>query len=125
MAVDDEDGEQSPKPKKKKKSKLKPRQSQLDISAINEQPIDTRQHAFLTLRKRYYSEALQFIRSVEESMEHISTLLGSKNRPEVLESIEFFRVAYEYKFASAEVRGQVSTESIYRAELEPRLDSRR
>ncbi|KAK7433641.1 condensin complex non-SMC subunit Cnd1 [Stygiomarasmius scandens] len=103
MAVDDEDGERSPKPKKKKKSKLKPRQSQLDISAINEQPIDTRQHAFLTLRKRYYSEALQFIRSVEESMEHISTLLGSKNRPEVLESIEFFRVAYEYKFASAEI----------------------
>ncbi|THU93618.1 hypothetical protein K435DRAFT_187993 [Dendrothele bispora CBS 962.96] len=103
MAVDEENGDghtQSPKPKKK--SKLKPRQSQLDISAINEQQIDTRQHAFLTLRKRYYSEALQFIRSIEESMELISQLLGSRSKPEVLEAIEFFRVASEYKFASAE-----------------------
>jgi hypothetical protein len=32
-------------------------------------------------------------------------LLGSTNKAEVLESMEFFRVAWEYQFDSAEVGG--------------------
>jgi hypothetical protein len=31
-------------------------------------------------------------------------LLGSTNKAEVLESMEFFRIAWEYQFDSAEVR---------------------
>ncbi|KAF5368830.1 hypothetical protein D9758_003038 [Tetrapyrgos nigripes] len=102
MAVDDEDGEQqNPKPKKKKKSQLKPRKSQIDLNALNQQPIDAGAYEQLRLRKKYYSDALQFIRIVEESMNIICQLLGSTHKPEVLESIEFFRVADEYNFESA------------------------
>jgi hypothetical protein len=35
--------------------------------------------------------------------EIMSQLLGSTNKAEVLESMEFFRVAWEYQFDSAEV----------------------
>ena len=57
----------------------------------------------LKLRKRYYAEALDFIRHVEGAMEVIGQLLGSTNKAEVLESIEFFRVAYEYQIMGSEV----------------------
>lgn len=33
----------------------------------------------------------------------MSQLLGSTNKAEVLEAMEFFRVAWEYQFDSAEV----------------------
>lgn len=35
-------------------------------------------------------------------------LLGSTNKAEVLEAMEFFRVAWEYQFDSAEVNFKVS-----------------
>lgn len=94
--------------KQAKKKKKKPRKSHLDISALtNEQvalaALQSDQILHLKLRKRYYAEALNFIRQVEGAMETIGKLLGSTNKAEVLESIEFFRVAHEYQFESAEV----------------------
>ncbi|KAI5117543.1 hypothetical protein M0805_004372 [Coniferiporia weirii] len=94
------------KNKKKKKSK-KPRKSQLDISALTDEQValaalQSSQILNLKLRKRYYAEALNFIRRIEGAMEIIGQLLGSTNKAEVLESIEFFRVAHEYQFVGAE-----------------------
>jgi hypothetical protein len=40
-----------------------------------------------------------------ENREIMGQLLGSTNKAEVLESMEFFRVAWEYQFDSAEVGG--------------------
>ncbi|OCB84889.1 hypothetical protein A7U60_g8111 [Sanghuangporus baumii] len=96
----------SAKKDKKKKTK-KPRKSQLDISALtNEQvalaALQSSQILNLKLRKRYYAEALNFIRQIEGAMEIVGQLLGSTNKAEVLESIEFFRVAHEYQFVGAE-----------------------
>jgi condensin complex subunit 1 len=57
----------------------------------------------LQLTKRYYSEALKFIESLHEASETISQLLASKNKSEVLESMDFFVVADAYKLATAKV----------------------
>ncbi|KAK7032919.1 condensin complex subunit 1 [Favolaschia claudopus] len=108
MSVDPEAGEdQTPKKKKKRKApKLKPRKSQIAVDMTNEQvaleTLQTNELLHLRLRKKYYAEALNFIRQIEGTMEIMEKLLGSKNKPEVLEAIEFFRVAHEYKFARAE-----------------------
>ncbi len=90
-----------------KKKKKKSRKSHLDISALtNEQvalaALESNQLLHLKLRKRYYAEALSFIRQIESSMDIIGKLLGSTNKAEVLESIEFFRVTHEYQFEGAE-----------------------
>ena len=110
MSVDEDGNETSPKQKsRKKRSRLGPRKSQLDVAALsNEQEalaaLESNEILHLRLRKKYYVEALNFIRQIEGAMETMCNLLGSTNKPEVLESMEFFRVAYEYKFESALVR---------------------
>jgi condensin complex subunit 1 len=58
----------------------------------------------LQLTKRYYTEALKFIESLHEASETISQLLASKNKSEVLESMDFFVVADAYRLATAKVR---------------------
>lgn len=98
----------SSKKDKSKKKKKKPRKSHLDISALTDEQValaalQSSQILHLKLRKRYYAEALNFIRQIDGAMEIIGQLLGSTNKPEVLESIEFFRVAHEYHFVGAEV----------------------
>jgi condensin complex subunit 1 len=96
----------TPKPKKAKK--VKPRKSELDMAALtNEQAalaaLESNQILHLRLRKKYYAEGLNFIRQLEGAMNIVGQLLGSTNKAEVLEAMEFFRVAYEYQFDSAEV----------------------
>ncbi|KAJ7756752.1 non-SMC mitotic condensation complex subunit 1-domain-containing protein [Mycena maculata] len=108
MAVDGEGEEQEKTPKKKKKKapKLKPRKSQIAVDMTDEQvaleTLETNQLLHLRLRKKYYAEALNFIRQIEGTMDTMEKLLGSKSKPEVLEAIEFFRVAHEYQFARAD-----------------------
>jgi condensin complex subunit 1 len=103
MSIDGED-----KKTKKKSSKLGPRKSQLDVAALSSEQealaaLQTDEILHLRLRKKYYVEALNFIRQIEGAMETMCNLLGSTNKPEVLEAMEFFRVAHEYKFSTAMV----------------------
>lgn len=108
MSVDG-DSQQTPKEKKKTKgSKLKPRKSQLDMNALTQEQaalaaLEADEHLRLRLKKKYYAEALTFIRQIENSMETLMKLLGSTNKAEVLETMEFFRVAYEYELEGAKV----------------------
>lgn len=104
------DGEGAPprRRKKSKSSKLKPRRSQIDVVAMNNEQaalaaLESNAHEKLRLRKKYYTEALAFIREIESSMDIMCQLLASTSKPEVQEAIEFFRVTYEYKFESAKV----------------------
>ncbi|KAF8644919.1 hypothetical protein AX16_008201 [Volvariella volvacea WC 439] len=99
------DGEERPK-KKKRSTKLKPRKSQIDVAAVNDEQaalaaLSNNELMALRLRKKYYSEALNFIRQIEGAMDMLQQLLGSTSKAEVLETMEFFRVAYEYRFESA------------------------
>jgi condensin complex subunit 1 len=82
--------------------------SELDMGTLTDEQaalaaLESNQLLHLRLRKRYYSEALNFIRQVEEAAQIIFQLLGSTHKSEVLESMEFFRIAREYQLDSAEV----------------------
>ncbi|KAJ7219999.1 non-SMC mitotic condensation complex subunit 1-domain-containing protein [Mycena pura] len=107
MSVDEAEGQTPRKKKKKKASKLKPRKSQIAVDMTTEQvaleTLETNTLLHHRLRKKYYAEALNFIRQIEGTIETMEKLLGSKSKPEVLEAIEFFRVAHEYKITKAEV----------------------
>lgn len=88
------------------------RKSELDMAALTDEQaalaaLESNQLLHLRLRKRYYSEALNFIRQVEEAAQLIFQLLGSTHKTEVLESMEFFRVAHEYQLDSAEVSDEI------------------
>jgi condensin complex subunit 1 len=105
-ADDDDDGDaQSENPKPPKKT---PRKSTVDVAAIaSEQEalaaLQTNEILSLRLRKKYCAEALNFVRTLEGGMVLITQLLGSTNKAEVLESMEYFRVALEYDFGGAQV----------------------
>lgn len=96
---DEVQNESTPKFKKKK-----PRQSQLDLSAIQSEQasIDPNLITKLRLTKKYYGDALRFINQLESAIPTLCQLLVSTTKTEVLESMRFFRVAYEYDIASAE-----------------------
>lgn len=55
----------------------------------------------LQLTRRYYIEALKFIETLHEASPHISQLLGSKNKSEVIEAMDFFVVADAYRIETA------------------------
>ena len=105
----EDDGEEgTPSSKQKSTSKKDGRKSELDMAALTDEQaalaaLESNQVLHLRLRKRYYSEALNFIRQVEEAAQMIFQLLGSTHKAEVLEGMEFFRVAHEYQLDSAEV----------------------
>ncbi|KAI1792515.1 non-SMC mitotic condensation complex subunit 1-domain-containing protein [Ganoderma leucocontextum] len=97
----------APKPRKKKKGKKRPRKSELDLNALANEAaalgaLNENQHLEQKLRKKYCLDALEFIRVVEDGMKTVERLLASNNKPEQLETLEFFRVTYEYKFDASE-----------------------
>ncbi|GAB7366295.1 hypothetical protein MBLNU230_g8095t1 [Neophaeotheca triangularis] len=55
----------------------------------------------LQLTRRYYIEAIRFIETLHEATPHIVQLLGSKNKSEVIEAMDFFVVADAYHLQSA------------------------
>lgn len=88
--------------KQRRQSNGAPRKSDVAIGAAFAR-LDQDKLAKLRLTKRYYSDALTFITELEKAVPLIETLLASKVKSEVLEAMEFFKVAYEYKLESAEV----------------------
>ena len=55
----------------------------------------------LQLTRRYYTEALKFIETLHEANPHITQLLASKNKSEVVEAMDFFVVADAYHLETA------------------------
>ncbi|KAF5357209.1 hypothetical protein D9756_006855 [Leucocoprinus leucothites] len=110
MSVDGEEGEEGSSEKKKKSkkaSKLKPRKSELNFEALTQEQaalsaLEADEHLRLKLKKKYYAEAMTFIRLLDSAMENLKRLLGSTNKAEVLETMEFFRVALEYQLKDAQ-----------------------
>ncbi|VDC02883.1 unnamed protein product [Peniophora sp. CBMAI 1063] len=98
------DGEPKPKAEEEPEVDI----STLDLSGLNDAQQVRANHEIEKIEiaqkyKKYYGEALQFIGVVEYAMETACDLLGSKNKAEVLEAIELFRVAYMYKMSTAEI----------------------
>lgn len=106
--VDMKDGDAIPKPKSKRGGRTKRRKSELDMAALTSEQaalaaLDGNEMLSLKLRKKYYSEALNFIQQIENGIPIAGQLLGSTHKSEVLEAMEFFRIIHEYKFEGAEV----------------------
>lgn len=88
--------------KQRRQSNGGPRKSDVAIGAAFAR-LDQDKLTKLRLTKQYYADALTFIAELEKAVTLIETLLASKVKSEVLEAMEFFKVAYEYKLESAEV----------------------
>ena len=99
----------TPVPKKvKKKAKLAPRKSQLNLEALTQEQnalasLDMKHVDALRAQAKYCKDAIIFIDTVESAMDLMCRLLGSSNKSEVLEVMEFLRVASEYDFFTAKV----------------------
>ncbi|KAK3994415.1 putative condensin complex subunit 1 [Cladorrhinum sp. PSN332] len=57
----------------------------------------------LTLTKRYYSEALKFIDVLHEATGTVCQLLGSKNKSEVIEAMDYFEIGDAYNIEQNKV----------------------
>ena len=107
--VEMEDGDATPKLKSKRDKPTKGRKSELNMEALTSEQaalaaLDGNEMLSLKLRKKYYSEALNFIYQIESAIPIASQLLGSTHKSEVLEAMEFFRIIHEYKFEGAEAK---------------------
>lgn len=85
----------------------KPRRSELDLEALaaRQQTMtheDNEHLVKLRLTCRYYEDALAFVHLLERAIPTLTQLLASTNKPEVLESMDFFRIAHEYKIRGAQ-----------------------
>ncbi|EIW78221.1 hypothetical protein CONPUDRAFT_138601 [Coniophora puteana RWD-64-598 SS2] len=105
---DDPDATPRKKHKKSKKLKKKPRKSELNMNAVVSEnlavaALESNEYMFMKRRKEYCTDALDFIHRLEGSVEEIENLLGSLSKAEVLEAMEFFRVAYAYRLEGAEI----------------------
>lgn len=114
-AEDDDDGADSdvdgtpskrrpvahPKPRKSA-----PRRSQLDLAAADQSvvlaQVDSSTLQRLRLTRAYYADALSFIEALESAMDTVTELLASSVKSEVLEAIEFCRIAKVYRLEAAE-----------------------
>jgi condensin complex subunit 1 len=90
-------------PRKKKRA---PRRSMLDLAATDQSTalaqVDSDTLQRLRLTKAYYTDAITFIEALELAMDTVTELLASSVKSEVLEAIEFCKVAKEYKLEASE-----------------------
>ncbi|WP_283646599.1 hypothetical protein, partial [Marinovum algicola] len=89
------------------KSKRRPRKSAVDMEALAASQaqlsaVDADKLMKLRLTARYLSDAITFIDQVETAIPQLLELLASTNKAEVLETMDFFRVAHEYKLEGSE-----------------------
>jgi condensin complex subunit 1 len=109
---DDEDMEDVPKKRRKAQEppkKKAPRKSDgIDSAAADQSQllavVDAETLTRLRLTKKYYADAIAFIEQLDRAMPTIADLIASTVKSEVLEAMDFFKVAYEYKIDSADVR---------------------
>ncbi|EFX04690.1 condensin complex component cnd1 [Grosmannia clavigera kw1407] len=57
----------------------------------------------LTVARKYYSEALKFIRILHEATETVCQLLGSRNKSEVIEAMDYFEIGDAYNIENNKV----------------------
>ncbi|KAJ7598958.1 non-SMC mitotic condensation complex subunit 1-domain-containing protein [Mycena floridula] len=100
---DDED-ENGEKPQKAAKPKMRKSISMADITPqVATAHLDNQKSEFLISRQWFFETAIRFIEWIEEASATVCQLLGSTSKAEVLEAIEFFRVAHSYKLECADV----------------------
>ena len=90
--------------------KKKPRKSeQLNLNALSQEQLmvaemEGSKIQQLKLKRKYYADALELIRWLDDAAPKLCDLLASPSKAEVLEAMEYFRVAWEYRLDTAHVR---------------------
>jgi condensin complex subunit 1 len=112
--------------------KKKPRKSeQLNLNALSQEQLmvaemEGSKMQQLKLQRKYYADALELIRWLDNAAPVLCSLLASTSKTEVLEAMEYFRVAWEYRLETGAVRYSGSSFSYYQTNLVFfRLESRR
>ena len=100
---------------KKYRSKKNARKSlPVDLADASDEKVlaafDGQKHMKLKLTKKYVADAVAFIRQVEGAAEILAQLLVSTTKAEVLESMEFFKIANEYEMECAEVGRRMTSQ---------------
>lgn len=100
-------------PPKDKGKKRAPRPSAIDLAAADQSQllaqVDQDTLTRLRLTKKYYADAIAFIEQLTRGMDTVEDLLASTVKGEVLEAMEFFKVASQYKIEQAHVRRRPSS----------------
>ncbi|ORY92830.1 non-SMC mitotic condensation complex subunit 1-domain-containing protein [Leucosporidium creatinivorum] len=82
-----------------------PRPSALDLAGADQSQllaqVDQDTLTRLRLTKKYYADAIAFIEQLTRGMDVVEDLLASTVKGEVLEAMEFFKVASQYKIEAA------------------------
>ncbi|MCO5609640.1 hypothetical protein L7F22_063870 [Adiantum nelumboides] len=106
-SAEDQDADQTAREEEvelREESRKKARASiDLEELAAKLSPEDAEKVVRLRLTRRYHTDALAFIDQLSLAVPTLSQLLVSTSKAEVLESMEFFRVAHEYRIPGAHV----------------------
>jgi len=107
MPVDGEEEDVKPAVLKRKKKKKRTPAQPVDGAQMNpEQAVDAlnaNELAAKRLRKKYFVEAIKFVRELDIATGHIQLLLGSTSKAEVLEAMDYFQTAHALQVTNAEV----------------------
>ncbi|KAJ1921733.1 condensin complex non-SMC subunit Cnd1 [Mycoemilia scoparia] len=106
---EDEDEEQVPEKDKENEEAINEQGEERD-SAVGTKddnvpeftPEDANRVMELQMRQRYYRDAMYFVRQVQGAIPTLCDLLGSTNKQEVMEGINFFVAAARYRIAGAQ-----------------------
>ncbi|KAK4048019.1 condensin complex non-SMC subunit Cnd1 [Microbotryomycetes sp. JL201] len=105
-AEDDEQTPQKAIATSSKEKRRKPRKSGIEIAAADQSvalnQVDQETLTRLRLTRKYYVDAISFVNLLDKAVDVVVDLLASTVKSEVLEAVEFFKVASQYKVESAE-----------------------
>jgi condensin complex subunit 1 len=100
-----EDGDGAPQTTKKRRTtKVKKEKAAAAVVPPTGEGVDPRLLGSARMFVKYHEDALRLIRQIEGAIPKINELLVSTGRAEVLEAMDFFKIAWEYRFESAKVR---------------------
>lgn len=91
-----DDATQIESPQKNNPSQMTDEEKIAAIRKAQEEAATTEAIHNLTLQKKYYTEALRFISVIHEATGTICQLLGSRNKSEVIEAIDYFEIGDAY-----------------------------
>lgn len=99
-----QDGEpRTPRRKKKAAAAAAAKEAGPTTPQMQQMMANSEEISRLQLTRRYYAEAVRFITTVHDASRLVCQLLGSRNKSEVVEAMDFFRVLDVHKVETAKV----------------------
>lgn len=99
----DEATQVEPSPSKNDPAEMTEEEKVAAIQKVQEDAATSEAIEKLTLTRRYYTEALKFIDVLHEATGTVCQLLGSKNKSEVIEAMDYFEVGDAYNIEQNKV----------------------